>query len=117
MDDELLGRPTVVVLMAEHGPFLWNRSPVRDPFADDYVVDPAELGVSPGLVEAMTEWNDRYQGLAPTDLDRPSREAEEAWVRDGLHLAYRLQHELGPDVEVRYHQDGDERPVSGRRGR
>jgi hypothetical protein len=27
--------------------------------------------------------------------------------RDGLDSAYRLQHELGPDVDVRYAHDGD----------
>ena len=32
--------PTVVVVMAEAaGTALWNRSPDRDPFADDYVLD------------------------------------------------------------------------------
>jgi hypothetical protein len=37
-------------------------------------------------------------------------------LRAGLHLAYDLQHELGPGTEVRHHHDGDPRPVSERRG-
>ena len=116
MDDEL-PRPTVVVLMAEHGPFLSIRSPRRDRTGDDYVVDPAELGVSAPLIEAMTEWNAEFEWHgSPGSEPWGSPEAEAAWWRRGLTLAYRLQHELGPDIEVRYHDDGGERPVIGRRG-
>jgi hypothetical protein len=50
-------------------------------------------------------------------LDRmPHGEAPEAsdpgWTREGLTLAYDLQHEVGPDITVRY---GD-RPVTEHRG-
>ena len=102
--------------MAEHGAFLWNRSPDRRPW-DDYEVDPAALGASAEVVAALTEWNDRYQRLSLSEDPPWPSEDQRVWRQEGLHLAYRLQHELGPDVDVLYHQDGDEAPVSGRRGR
>jgi hypothetical protein len=114
-DDGTPRRPTVVALMAEHGGGpLWNRSPSHERGPDDYVVDPVLLGVSPELVTAMDAWNDEYgrdADLAPEDTVTAA-----AWLRRGLTLAYRLQQELGDDVEVRYHDDVDERPVRGRRG-
>ena len=42
-----------------------------------------------------------------------------AWRREGLHLAYDLQHELdalGRGIEVEYQEDGVDRPVADRRG-
>ncbi|MCZ2830607.1 hypothetical protein O2W14_17355 [Modestobacter sp. VKM Ac-2986] len=117
-DDGTPRRPTVVVLMAEHGGGpLWNRSPRHQRGWNDYVVDPVELGVSPGLVAAMDEWNDEYGRHSSHDPDAPEDPVTAAaWLRRGLTLAYRLQQELGEDVEVRYHDDTDERPVRGRRG-
>jgi hypothetical protein len=116
-DDGTPRRPTVVVLMAEHGGGpLWNRSPRHQRGWDDYVVDPVLLGVSPELIAAMDAWNDEY-GWDGADPAAPEDTvAAAAWLRRGLTLAYRLQQELGDDVEVRYHDDGDERPVRGRRG-
>ena len=104
--------------MAERGGGpLWNRSPRHERGSDDYVVDPVHLGVSPELTAAMDGWNDEYGRHSSLDPDAPQDPvAAAAWVRRGLTLAYRLQQELGDDIEVRYHDDVDERPVLGRRG-
>jgi len=109
--------PTVVQLMAEHTDvFLWNRSPDRGP-EDDYELRPAELGVSPGLAERLSAWNEEYGRLAlRPDVAFESPEEAASWRRAGLHLAHALQDELGPDIEVRYAEDGDPRPVRERRG-
>jgi hypothetical protein len=110
-------RPTVVKLMAEHADvFLWNDSPGKG-VQDTYVVEPADLGVSPALTERLAAWNDRYGRLSLTDVEWPSREDEEVWLRSGLDLAHELQDELGPDVDVVYAEDDDPRPVRERRGR
>lgn len=98
--------PTVIVVMAEWtDAFLWNRSPDRDPFADDYVLDPETLGVSPGLTARLRAWNGRY----PAGGARPE---------EGRALAYDLQAEFDRrqlNVEVLYHEeDGTERPVRER---
>jgi hypothetical protein len=103
--------------MAEHGGGpLWNRSPRDQRGPDDYVVDPGALGVSAELIAAMTEWNDGYGSLSGLDPEVEDEAAAAAWLHRGLTLAYRLQQELGDDIEVRYHDDVDERPVLGRRG-
>jgi hypothetical protein len=100
--------PTVVVVMAEWtDAFLWNRSPNRAQCADDYVLDPDVLGVSPRLTERLRAWNDRYH------LDGGTT----SWVEEGWTLAHDLQLEFegrGLDVDVRYHdRDGVERSVRG----
>jgi hypothetical protein len=103
--------PTTIVVMAEvTDTFLWNRSPDRDPFADDYVLHPEVLGVTTGLAERLTSWNDRY-GVDMVDA---------AWWDEGWSLAHDLQREFarrGVDVEVLFHEvDGHERAVrDGRR--
>jgi hypothetical protein len=112
--------PTVIEVMAEYGPFLWNRSPDQDPFEDDYVVDPAALGISPGLIARLdawnVEWGRRALGLGITEASPGTAE----WGRTGLRLAYQLQAEfdaLGHDIDVRYAHDDDPRPLRERRGR
>jgi hypothetical protein len=104
--------PAVVLVMAEYGDLdgLWDRSPGA--------VGPlrgARLGVSPALAARLREWNAEFDRCGLVGWDDPA--AEDRWLRTGLHLAYDLQHELGPDVEVRYHHDDDPRPVGARRGR
>ena len=99
--------PTVVVVMAEWtDAFLWNRSPDRAPWADDHVLDPDVLRISPRLTERLRAWNDRYSVGAATA----------AWIEEGWALAQDLQTEFDGrrlDVEVRYHDgDGEERLVS-----
>jgi hypothetical protein len=97
--------PTVIVLMAEHGGvYLWNRSPVRPRYGDDYVIDPVELGVSAVLIARMRAWNDEFEATALTGYEFPSQAAEEDWAGRGRELAYELQNEL-PDIEVLYHHD------------
>lgn len=92
-------------------------------------VDPARLGISGGLRERIDAWEARYFELAGKPYDPPPvqpeqlpalEEAMAAWRRGGLDLACDLQHELaalGLRIDVRYGEDGDDRPVSGRRGR
>jgi hypothetical protein len=105
--------PTVIVVMAEWtGTFLWNRSPDRAVFADDYVLDPEVLGLTTRLAERLTSWNDRY-GMGTINA---------AWWDEGWSLAQDLQHEFdrrGLEVEVLYHDfDGEERATrDGRRSR
>jgi hypothetical protein len=74
----------------------------------------AQLGVSAGLTARPREWNAEFDRCGPVGCDAAA--AEERWLRAGLHLAYYLQHELGPGTEVRHHHDGDPRPLSERRG-
>jgi len=102
--------PTVVVVMAEHGDaVLWNRSPVRATWLDDYVLAPDVLGLSARLAERLRDWNDRY----------PAGSRSGTWVDEGWALAHDVQREFdarGLDVEVRYHDgDGSEPAVRGRR--
>jgi hypothetical protein len=112
--------PTVVELMAEHtDAFLWNRSPDQQP-DDDYVVDPAALGISPELVARLATWNTEWS-RRELDLGGPGDRVVEAaaWAREGLRLAHRLQNEfdaLGHDIDVRYAHDDDPRPLRQRRG-
>ena len=104
--------PTVIVVMAEWTDvFLWNRSPNRDPGADDYVLGPRLLGVSSSLAERLRAWNNRYgsdpESEQPVSVD---------WNREGLALAQELQREFDAreiSVQVLYHDnlDEQERPV------
>jgi hypothetical protein len=106
--------PRVIVVMAEWtDAFLWNRSPDREPFADDYVLDPVTLEISPGLTQRLRSWNARFGGDANDPVEN-----DEAWWDEGLALAQELQREFdGRDlaVEVLYHgRQGQELPVRDR---
>jgi len=115
--------PTVVLLMAEHaGAFLWDRSP-----GGLGLIEPEALGISAELTARLTDWNERYEahaarwnwGSPPPELRADDEREWAQWTREGLHLAFALQHELaalGHRIEVRYHEDGDPRPVAERRG-
>ena len=100
-------RPVGLLVMAEYsvGDPVWNR-----PHGGGGPVDLASLGVSEGLVRALRDWNAGFEGLALTDFEWPTEQAESAWVQAGLRLARLLQEEL-PDVEVRYFHCDDDRPV------
>lgn len=111
-------RPTLVRLMAEaSGVFLWDLSPDRLRLGGNYLLSPADLELSPELVAALSSWLDRWStpAISP-ELEWLDVADETAWVQDGLDLAYRLQHELGPNVDVSYAHDGDDRPLHDRRG-
>ena len=107
--------PTVVLMAPEWSDSpLWNRSPGRDPFADnDYLLDPVVLGVSPDLTQRLIAWNDHY-GSDASEL----RENSGAWWGEGLALAQELQREFderGLPVEVRFpDQYGQSPPVRDR---
>ncbi|WP_454084713.1 hypothetical protein [Georgenia sp. Marseille-Q6866] len=108
-------RPTVVLVMSEWSVEypLWDRSP-----GGLGLVDPEALGVSPSLAQRLRAWNGEHNDApdGPENFTWPSPQAGVEWRRRGLDLAYALQDELGPDVEVLYFEDGNDRPVRGRRG-
>ena len=116
-DDDSACLPTVVEVMAEYGPFLWDRSPDWTDFGDS-VVDPAELGVSPALIERLTAWNDEW-GRRAVGLGVGGSSGAAAWQREGLRPAYQLQQELDVlehDIDVVYFHGDDRRPLRERRG-
>lgn len=97
--------PSVVLVMAEcGGTTLWNRSPARHPWADDYVLDPTVLGLSEALARRLGQWNEPL--WAGRDIA--------AWVEEGGTLAHHVQRDFdsrGLDVEVRYHDRGGDEPA------
>lgn len=106
--------PTVVLVAPELSEWpLWNKSPGRDPLADnDYLLDPVVLGVSSDLTQRLIAWNDDYiSGIGVG-------ECSGAWWSQGLFLAQELQREFdgrGLSVEVRYpDQRGQNAPVRDR---
>lgn len=98
--------------MAEHGPddAVWDR-----PGGSGGPLDLDALGVPDPLAQRLRDWHRRYRDLSLTNHEWPSREAYAGWVADGRGPAHELQDAL-PGVEVRYFEDGDERPVRERRG-
>jgi hypothetical protein len=74
-----------------------------------------DLGVSMQLVQRLQAWNERFNGIALTDFEFTSGDEERSWRQEGLAFAYELQSEL-PDIEIRYAEDTDPRPVRDRRG-
>jgi len=110
------GPPTVVSLEwdYEYGSVLADRSPGT--LGTD-LLDPAELGLSAELVARLEAWTDRQEALSGAWIrdDPPETEAErrlgERQHRELLTLAYDVQRELGPDVEVLL----DQRPLKERR--
>jgi hypothetical protein len=112
---EPVERPSVVLVMFEWSVEypLWDRSPGG--FGS---VDPEALGVSPDLARRLRAWNDEHNDApnGPENFTWPTPQAGVDWQRRGLDLAYALQNELGPHIEVRYFEDEDARPVRERRG-
>lgn len=92
---------------------LWDRSP-----GGLGLVDPQVLGVASSLAQRLRVWNAEHNDApnGPENFTWPSLQAGLDWQRRGLSLAYALQDELGPDVEVLYSEDGDVRSVRERRG-
>jgi hypothetical protein len=109
--DDVPRAPSVVLVMAEYGDLdgLGDRSP-----GARCSLRAGQLGVSAGLTARLRAWNAEFDRCGRVGWDDVA--AEEHWLRAGLHLAYDLPHELGPGIDVRYHHDGDLRPVSERRG-
>ena len=105
-------RPAAVLVMAEHGVVdpVWDR-----PGGAGEPLDLALLGVPDALVRSLRRWNQRYRDLASTGYEWPEAAVQAVWTAEGRRLAFELQNVL-PDVEVRYHEDGDVRPVRERRG-
>ena len=110
------GPPTVVSLEWDYAypSVLVDRSP--GVFGVD-CLDPAALGLSAELAARLERWMDRHEGLSgawiredPPETDEERRLGEQQH-RDLLTLAYDVQRELGPDVEVLL----DGRPLEERR--
>jgi hypothetical protein len=113
--ERYIGPPTVISLEWDYSyeSVLENRSP--GVMGVD-LLDPAELGLSPELAERLAGWLDRQEALSGRWVrDEPDTEeslrAETESARELLALAYDVQHELGPDVEVLLHG----RPLSEHR--
>lgn len=47
-----------------------------------------DLGVTPQLVSRLRVWNEQFENLAATGPEWESPEVEDAWIREGLNLAY-----------------------------
>ena len=113
------GPPTVIDVQVDYAcsSMLVDRSPG---IAGVRGVPPEELGLSPGLVARLSEWVARSEPWASVGVTTHVDEAEPDWVagegewlrHERVTLAYAVQHELGPDVEVLL----DGAPVSDRRG-
>lgn len=105
-------RPHALRVMAEY----MTDDPVWDSDLDHMgPVVLQDLGVSAQLVQRLQAWNERFNGIALTDFEFTSVDAERSWRREGLALAYDLQNEL-PDIEISYAEDTDRRPVRDRHG-
>lgn len=104
--------PTVVEVMAEYGSFLWDRSPDWNERGGS-AVEPADLGVSPALVECLDRWNGEWERRAlGLGVSTDGLAGSGAWQREGLRLARQLQREfdaLGHDIAVLYAHGPDER--------
>lgn len=64
-------------------------------------LDPAESGLSDGLVGELFAWNARWEELLYSDL--PEDEVEklrDAWESEGRSLAKRIELELGKEIDV-----------------
>lgn len=113
--ESYIGPPTVISLDWDYS----YESVLEDRSAGVFgvdLLDPADLGLSQELTGRLTAWLDRQEVLAgrwvreePDTAD--SRRAESESARELLTLAYDVQHELGPDVEVLLHG----RPLDGHR--
>lgn len=105
-------RPSALLVMAEYGVEdpVWAR-----PTGHGGPVRLTDLGVTPQLVSRLRGWNEQFENLAATDFEWESPEVEDAWIREGLNLAYELQNQL-PDIDISYAHDGDGRSVRERRG-
>ena len=105
--DRCTGPPTVISLEWDYsyGSVLANRSP--GVWGVD-LLDPAELGLSEELAGRLAGWVDRQEVLSgrwvreEPDTEE-SKRAESESARELLTLAYDVQRELGPDVEVLLH--------------
>ena len=69
-------------------------------------LDPATLGLSPGLVAALAGWAGRFDAILnaedPAASCFPSPEAEAAFIAEGQALARRVAAELGPRAQLRF---------------
>lgn len=104
---------TNLTVMAEHGVDdpVWER-----PQGSGEPVRLADLDVAQDLVVRLREWNAQYERALLDDSLTEGSAERDTWLDVGLQLAYALQLAL-PEVEIRYWEDGDRRPVRERQGR
>lgn len=74
---------------------------------DDFgYIDPATLPLSKETVDRLNIWQHTFDATLnqtyPPDSDFPSKEAEKAWIQEGINLWQQVQKELEPHYEVYY---------------
>jgi hypothetical protein len=83
-------------------PLWWDAGPVGN-------IDPATLGLSPALVDALKAWAATHDATLrdqdPARSGFATPEAEAAFEREGQHLARRLAEEMKGRAVVRYWRD------------
>ncbi|MFW6775964.1 hypothetical protein ACOACO_16890 [Nocardioides sp. CPCC 205120] len=90
---------SVVHVMAEYiASPLWDRTP-GGPGGD---IELDELPISSDLAAALEAWNDEFSAAPELEFEVDRVAGSWRWWNDGLHLARRLQGELGSEVEVIY---------------
>ena len=97
--------PTVVALEADHA----YPSPIVDRSSGVVgveFIEPPDLGLPEALCERLMSWLHRMPGW---DLDV---DTHPEWLRDGLTLAYDVQHAVGSGITVLYQGH----PVTEHRG-
>ena len=99
-------RPLIRV-MADYQAFpLWG---------DAGPADPAELGLSNDLIDALTAWGTTYTRTLnqedPRKSDFSSPAAAEEFVETGKMIAQAVARELGPAYRVTYFDDSEGREV------
>ena len=110
------GPPTVVSLEWDHAypSVIADRTPG---VVGVDLLDPAQLGLSVELAARLELWLERQEALSGAWIrDEPPETEEERRLRELQHrdlltLAYDVQRELGPDVEVLLH----DRPLKEQR--
>jgi hypothetical protein len=89
---------------------IWNKRAFDvDDELGEYNIDPANLPISPQLVEALNDWAARFDAtLDPSDpasAGFPTETEERQFIDDGRGLARQLAVELGDEWCVAYVHD------------
>ncbi|APU19329.1 hypothetical protein [Actinoalloteichus sp. GBA129-24] len=101
--------PIALLAGFDEGPFYYH---VKKGEGTNWTITQAaeHLQLKPSLVEALTAWDEDYQGILdmndPRESGFPSPEAERAWIETGRELAARLKQESPVVASVDYQADG-----------
>lgn len=86
----------------------YDCDPLWDPDAADYV-SPSELPLSSELVSRLDRWQAQYDSLLnladPYAMGFRTREEADAFEKEGLELARRVQKELGANYAIFYRDE------------